>query len=506
MNFSKKRFFLFLFCVASIVFAAEKEELCNLKENLSPVSQKQYFLRPDVGSTLIFRAPGGFRKAQYRCVIHNFSGKIIGETSLDRRADGTYAAFFRLPRGFFTVTVPEGPARFGLCVLPAATGRDPFFGIETLLREEPEQAMAEIMTVLREGGIFSFREFPGLGAVRSDSPRYKAEWDLIYRVAARLGMKGVCSFSNLPPVYGANWDRRSPDFQPYPTDLARFNAAILDDEQRRRGGLEAFQVMNEVDMLPVPGDRMGGVMASVSWAFADRKVPVKLCAQGFANVSRNNGLLRTFFENGLAEYSDILAIHSYDSPEELAPAIRSFRKQLELTSKPYMPVWITECGKPWLRGFTPDRVYGGNPGKSHPALDEETVSAAWIVMKGVEAKACGIERYYPFVLKYFPELQNNFGMTDAKWAPLLPLAAYFQSILELGGLEYAGDFGKPLASVRRARIFRNAERAVLVLYSGENAPVTVPLAGIPARSARALDGSPIPIGNGHHHAQGGAAR
>ena len=60
-------------------------------------------------------------------------------------------------------------------------------------------------------------------------------------------------------------------------------------------------------------------------------------------------------------------------------------------------------------------------------------------MKGVEARACGVARYFPFVLPYYDENNNNFGMTDRRGSPMLSLAAYAQMIRVLGQDSYLGD-------------------------------------------------------------------
>ncbi len=493
----KKSFLMMTLAVLSLACCAIESGLCNIKKNLKPVSFKQYYLKPDVKHELQFKAPEHFKENSYECIILDFTGKEIGRTKLTRKAGELFQASFTLPKGFYTVIIPTAPARFGLSVLPSAKA-DPFFCMETLLRAERNSTtegftakeMGEILSVMKNAGITNIREFPGLGTTRSTSERYKPEWDLVYHTVGSMGMKAICAFNNVPSLYGCNWNSNSPDFQPYPDKVKEFADAVLDDAKRRQPGLETFQVLNEVDMRPAPPDRVGAVLAAVSYTFKKNNLPLKICAPGLASFSRNESLVKIFLNNGMTEYADALAIHSYGDPTDVSRDIRAFRKILKGYPNANMPVWYTECGMPWGRGFMPDKTNKHIPGKSHPDTPEELKSAAWTTMKAVEAKLCGIERYYPFVMKYYPENDKNFGMTDQQWAPLLSINAYFNCILEIGNMDYKGNPVRKLAGVQRARIFADNQRAVMVVFSPA-AKYTLDLAGVPFTAVRAIDGSPV---------------
>ncbi|MCL2346989.1 MAG: CIA30 family protein, partial [Planctomycetaceae bacterium] len=96
-------------------------------------------------------------------------------------------------------------------------------------------------------------------------------------------------------------------------------------------------------------------------------------------------------------------------------------------------------------------------------------------MKGVESKCCGVARYFPFVLPYYEENDNNFGMLDRQGTPLRSMAGYTQMIRVLAHTEYVGDL-KNFSKVMRARVFhsQNAKKddnAVIVLYTGNMPPM-----------------------------------
>lgn len=118
-----------------------------------------------------------------------------------------------------------------------------------------------------------------------------------------------------------------------------------------------------------------------------------------------------------------------------------------------MPLWISESGRPWTAG--PDR----------PPIHEDLASALDITMKAVEARACGIARYFAFVHVFYEEAGNNYGMMGREVTPLRSLAAYLQAVAALSHMPYVGDLRVDDPALKRARVFRGTERSVVVLYT-----------------------------------------
>ena len=81
--------------------------------------------------------------------------------------------------------------------------------------------------------------------------------------------------------------------------------------------------------------------------------------------------------------------------------VRFYRGWMKEYRKGGMPIWITECGKAWSRGIVPKRTYGPPYGRERAPVNEDKLSALWIVMKGVEAKAAGIEKAITFEFSHF---------------------------------------------------------------------------------------------------------
>lgn len=160
--------------------------------------------------------------------------------------------------------------------------------------------------------------------------------------------------------------------------------------------------------------------------------------------------------------------------------------------RPGIPLWITECGKPWPRGGYRSSVSG------------DINSAAEITGKAVELRALGLERFFAFEYKYYDERQNNFGMMDDKYTPMRSMAAYGHLARVLAHRGYIGDL-KGTEAVR-ARVFEGSGDLVAVLYcgEGENRRTSLALpAGLPVLRAAGADGRPfevrgsqIPLGDG----------
>ena len=157
-----------------------------------------------------------------------------------------------------------------------------------------------------------------------------------------------------------------------------------------------------------------------------------------------------------------------------------------------MPLWLTECGRPWSKG------------PSRPPLAEDATSGLDIVMKAVEARACGIQRHFPFVYPYYEENDNNFGMSGREGSPLRSMAGYAQFVRAVAHKRYLGDWQPLPESVVRARVFGDDQQAVVILYTGKmdagaELPMDVKADRIEGLDGRVLEASaagrvPVPDG------------
>ena len=421
----------------------------------------------------------------------DYSGKNVGSGMFKRKGE-TLETSLSLNRGFYELDL--GKQRIGLSVLePSSRVPDRFFALETLLNYDSPEKIRQMMAVLKKAGIATIREYHHWNQEEKEPGKWDVRREKLYPLAREFGIE-VTSFLGAPPRWtGAfiDTDKRNAAFQPYPRELFKVGDSIRSMIERRRPALGSFQIGNEPDLQFFPGDSSIPLLAASSWFMRDSGIPLVLAAFSGASEQRNPAVMRPYFESGLLDYGDVFAFHSYHSPETMIELVRFYRGWMKEYRKGGMPIWITECGKAWSRGIVPKRTYGPPYGRERAPVNEDKLSALWIVMKGVEAKAAGIERFFPFCLRFFAEGVNNFGMTDFRGTPHRSLHAYFNSVLILSGKEYVGDLKKKPAPVKAARVFSNGADSVIVLYTGTVEPRWISTEGIPFTEAFAIDGTPI---------------
>jgi hypothetical protein len=190
----------------------------------------------------------------------------------------------------------------------------------------------------------------------------------------------------------------------------------------------------------------------------------------------NSEFLACAARNGLLDCLDVVSFHTYGRALEMERLVTHYRQWLRESNREALPLWITECGRPWRKG--PDR----------PPAAQDAESALDITMKAVEARACGIARYFAFVYPFYEEREWNFGMMDRAGTPLRSMAAYAQAARVLAHKRYVGDLALDHEAVRRARVFASERETVAVLYTGKlDGDARVPLA-LPVQRIEAIDG------------------
>ena len=109
-------------------------------------------------------------------------------------------------------------------------------------------------------------------------------------------------------------------------------------------------------------------------------------------------------------------------------------------------------------------------------------------MKGVEARACGVARYFPFVYPFYQENTSNFGMTDRRGTPLRSFACYAQMIRVLAHKHFLGDLRQKPPEVSRARVFGDDRESVLILYTKNKVTLDPAPSGLHIKRIEGMDG------------------
>ncbi|MBS1371871.1 MAG: hypothetical protein HPZ91_18150 [Lentisphaeria bacterium] len=388
-------------------------------------------------------------------------------------------------QGFYEFTFPALKFTGGVTVLPPYSGeRDPFFAMDAacsvfgLYRDE---ALASAyFRILGYGGVSVIRERLLWGRLEPGEPgkyqwQFRGNAETLRKLAAEHELKVLELFHDAPASLGAVSDRRESGYYPFPRNLVGTAESWRAIGKRWSPYWNALEVWNEPEISfggELPGDQLGSLQRTVSYAFASNGIDTPLVGGVFTGFLLNERMMRLYLGNGLLDDSDIASFHSYQAAPQLEARIAEFRELLGKEPKAAMPVWITECGRAWPRGTD----------RATPA--DDLASARHIVMKAVEAKACGVAMYFPFVLQYYPETSNNFGMMDRNHTPMRSLAGYFNAIRLLSNFRYAGDL-RGVSGAELARVFRRGDEAVAVLFG--DGPVTLP-AGLRVERFEGIDG------------------
>lgn len=396
--------------------------------------------------------------------------------------DGVAAVELRLPAGWHEL-IASGQ-RFGIIAAdPAPGGRaDPFFAVDAAMSwlVPDAQRRTALAGMAARLGLAMARErlswnavepaagrFDGVAHHRNDDMR--ATW-------GGAGMPLLEVFHEAPAWLG----RSSGD---YPADLAAAARSWSALGRRWAATTAAVEVWNEPEL---DGFSHGGapehlvaLTRAAAWGLRGA-APQVLVGGGVVTTGASSGFRRRLWDAGLLATSDVLSFHDYTDPRQLEGRVLRLRRELAAVGEPAMPLWITESGRPWPRG--PDR----------PERAADVVSAVAIAMRAVESRACGIARHFAFVLPFYPESVNNFGLTGRDGSPLRCLAAYSHLARRLAGLPYRGDLAVPGAV--RARVFGDAARSVAVVWLGDPEAARSWTPGFAYAAAFGLDGRRLSAG------------
>ncbi|MCX7009191.1 MAG: hypothetical protein NTY53_18420, partial [Kiritimatiellaeota bacterium] len=455
--------------------SAYRAEVINLANaGLDPVDLGMVFVVPGAPTELRWQVSLRGPSARVPYVVSDYVGREEASAEATVDAAGVVTINRAFARGYHEIVFPEASQTFGILALePHAGPADPFFGMDaalTMLEQRPAMR-TNLVAALKRAGIAVARERMNLrginpkpGVLNWDTGRQPESMRAIYR---QVGVGVLESMWGDPPHLAPGLNAK------YPQNLVE-TANLWSQIAARFGpGWAAYEVGNEPDLdLPaMPADQY--VVMVKAGAFAsDRAVPRRPVVGGaFATVPPG-----TYFDtcaaNGLLDCADGLSFHQYDRAPAMQGQVQAYRDFLTAHSKPGLPLWLTECGHPWKMG------------PARPPMDQEADSAREIAAKAVEARACGVHGFFPFVLTFYEEGgSKSFSMFGREVTPLRSFAAYAWCAATLSGRDYCGDLRTDDAHVRLARVFAGKDGAyVAVLYSDKLDPkLSVRLPVAPSR-------------------------
>lgn len=467
---------------------------------LKPVDPAQFLVSPDQATVLQWRIASGAVSPTAECVVRDYGDRPVAQLPIRTAAGGTVSVEVRLPTGYYELDFPAAAQRFGLLAIAApgagaaadgAVRPDPFFAVDAALSwlVGPDEQRAALIKNLPRSGIGMARE--RLSWAQVNPARDRWEWDssrryeTLRRAYAAQGVEVLEMFHDAPawPKYVGK----------YPADLVATAAAWQAIGRRWRPLWQALEIWNEPDIFfggNLPADQYVPLVHAISYGL--RQAAVAPPIVGGVLAHDNPRFLDCAARNGLLIGVEAVSFHTYGRALSMEDLVGRYRRWLAAYGKDALPLWLTECGRPWKRG------------PARPPLAEDAESALDITMKAVEARACGIARYFAFVYPYYEEHDWNFGMTDRQGTPLRSLAAYAYAARVLSGKRYLGDLRCDVPAVKRARVFADQRETVAILYTAAYPTAGAAKLETPVLRAAGIDGRPlalaaegaVPLGDG----------
>ena len=450
-----KRFFVIL----SLVFVAPLAAV-----ELKPVNVDQGFVEPGRAATFRFTVEDGdLASTEYR-ILDAWGNPIkTDQATVDGKT--LTANVEQLAQGFWELEFPATQQRFGIVTLPSFQGKpDAFFAIDAALSwlVRDDSLREGLIRAAKRSGIGMVRERVSWRAIEPQENVWNWEADRRYEKLRKtfkdIGVEVLEIFHDAPQWTGL--------VEKYPDDLLKTAAAWEAVGKRWAPLWNALEIWNEPDIsfgAHLPADQYVPMVKAIAHRLKQSEIRTPIIGGVVAHFEPQ--WHENAAQNGLLDVVDGYSFHTYSRALAMESLVAKYRVWLTKYGKETMPLWLTECGRPWKRG--PKR----------PPIAEDWVSAVDIAMKGVESRCCGVERYFPFVYPYYDERESNFGMMDKFGTPTRAFAAYAQMIRLLAGSEYIGDLKLDEPAILRARAFAKGDEIILVLCTGEmkeRKTVTIP--------------------------------
>lgn len=412
--------------------------------------------------------------------VLDYTGREV-EAKVELGADRRRVLGFTpaLPRGFYEIVSEGGGDATGFIVQDATGANDSFFAIDSAISWLAKPAeRAGLIGGLPALGISHSRERLSWNAIHPAGDRREWETARVYdttrRHYAASGVKVLEMFHDAPRWLGAAQGGKFPD------DLIGAAASWREIALRWHDTWRALEVWNEPDIIfggNQPADQYLPLVKTIRHTMRSSGIDLPLVGGAIAYLNRD--YLEVAARNGLLDESDAFSFHYYGDPLGMEKHIAEIRTWLRAHGAEGKPLWLTECGSRWM-----------GDAAARPTTAEQATTALAFGMNTVEAKACGIEVFFPFVYVRYNEGPKNFGMLDAAGAPLRSMAAYAQALRALSGASYVGDIpASEIPSAKRIRVFeRGDEDAVVVVYTGEAKSDGTLVVPFPVVEARGADG------------------
>lgn len=463
---------------------------------MEPVNLLPFFPgEPEAMAELHLRASKLAEVTDYK--ILNYGGEMVSSGSLSTNDDGMFAVPASLASGYYEVALGDSEKAddvFPFIRLPALSVGNPgeqergnpyFFSIDAaaswLMRPEVRaERIAQLPRLIRGGLV---RERLSWNAIHPSRETRNWETERQYETIRRLyadnGLKVLEMFHDSPAWLGKAQNGK------FPRDLPGAARSFADIARRWKNYWGAIEVWNEPDIgygAWQPADQYVPIVKTIRHTLREAGIEVPVIGGAFAYM--NPDFMQQAAANGLLDEIDAISFHTYSDALQLEKRMTEIRAWLASAGHESKPVWITEMGRRWR---------GKN---TKPSLIQQQETARIIAMQAVEARACGVAAWFPFVYPAYNEHENNFGLTDSRGLPMRALAAVAQISRVLADTVYVGDLNsEDHGAAKRIRVFAIGEtgQALVVVYTDDAPSTTNITLPFPASSAQGIDGRALKI-------------
>jgi hypothetical protein len=437
---------------------------------LLPVDLTEFYFSPGKPQAISLKLNNNYQWGNIHNIVYNIydyrgskfdSGKaevISGKVKLN----------LKLPQGYYELSFPKYKESFGICSLPAYSGkRDPFFGIGSYLTFYVRRQFREpIIKNLARCGIYSVRETCKWDDL---SPAInKWQWQGRLKVGGQV-VKHEEQYRKLLKKYdikllemcGAvpKW-MKLPENSEYPENLINLVNTWRQWAVKWKRYWDCFQVWNEPNHDGHKGNvaEFASLVKAIAWVAQQQKI--KVTNGGFAFCDLN--YIKQCKLNGMLDSISYISFHIYDNAESIPEILKKYRQII-----PDKELWITETSK----GFYHKNIYSKRPEKL-----SEQMCCLDNAKNIIASKAGGVSRYYPFSLISWPTDKKQLtrrkfyanGCLDYHYTPLRYMAVYAQSIRMLSGRKYLGEIDSKDSRLKPFRIFADHQNAVIVLAAAKH--------------------------------------
>ncbi|XHR31107.1 MAG: glycosyl hydrolase [Chthoniobacteraceae bacterium] len=463
--------------------------LCATSRSQTIPEIEQFFIQPNEDAEI--HVPASYQPGT-KYVLSDYQGAVVATGQAEAKL-GEWFVPVKLPAGYYDLDFPDANRHFGLVSIPKYEGKpDPFFGMDAALSWlAPVLQRESLIRILTRCGVGMVRERLGWPKLMREDGSWDWEtgraYDETRRLYAKYGIPLLELAHESPKSYIWNGLGKGPA----PDDMVRSARDWKVIGQKWGPVWGAIEAWNEPDLQDAPADQYAYWVRTLRYALRNAGVKTPIGGGVFAYMSRPYMDLAA--KNGLLDASDFISFHYYGDPVDMKRHVTEYRRWLKSFGHESMPLWLTESGSLWT-----------GPQYSRPKLQQIQTAAMKISGNAIEARACGVQRIFPFVyVDYTEHKTGNFGMMDPMETPTRSMAAYATSIRLISNKPYVGDIKSEDGKNVCARVFaaENGE-AVLVFVTGKVDPSDViPLPFEPEKvygaDGRSLKtGSKVPVPDG----------